>query len=64
MNEQNNQEANNQQPVIEDLTVNENQAGEVKGGPIFMKVEGIDGSVQQSHVQSQNNLKQLGLGAH
>ena len=32
MNKQDNQEPNNQQPVIEDLTVNEDQAEEVIGG--------------------------------
>jgi len=32
MNQQDKQELNNQQPVIEDLTVNEDQAEEVKGG--------------------------------
>jgi hypothetical protein len=32
MNQQNNPEPNNQQSVIEDLTVNEDRAEEVKGG--------------------------------
>jgi hypothetical protein len=64
MNEQNNQELNNKQPLIEDLTINEDQAAEVKGGPIYMRFDGIEGSVQQSQAQCQNNLKQLGLGAH
>ena len=36
MNKQDKQEPNNQQPVIEDLTVNEDQAAEVKGGPVFV----------------------------
>jgi hypothetical protein len=34
MNEQDNQERDNQQSMIEDLTVNEDAAAEVKGGPI------------------------------
>lgn len=37
MTEQNNQEQNNQQPLIEDLTVNEAEATEVKGGPIEIR---------------------------
>ena len=37
MNEQDNQEADNQQSLIEDLTVNEEQAAEVKAGTIVMK---------------------------
>ena len=31
--------------VIEDLTVNQDQEAEVKGGPIYMEYEGIRGSV-------------------
>jgi hypothetical protein len=38
-------EANNQQVTIEDLKVNQEQEAEVKGGPIFMEIEGIRGSV-------------------
>ena len=34
MKKQDKQEPNNQQSVIEDLTVNEDQAEEVKGGPV------------------------------
>jgi hypothetical protein len=34
MKKQDKQEINNSQPVIEDLTVNEGQATEVKGGPV------------------------------
>jgi hypothetical protein len=34
MSKQEKQEPNNQQSVIEDLTVNEDQAAEVKGGPV------------------------------
>ena len=34
MKKQDKQEKNNPQPVIEDLTVNEDQAAEVKGGPV------------------------------
>ena len=33
MNKKDKQEPNNPQSVIEDLTVNEDQAAEVKGGP-------------------------------
>jgi len=36
MNKQDRQEPNNQQPVIEDLTVNEGEAEEVKGGAANM----------------------------
>ena len=32
-------ELNNQQSVIEDLTVNEDQAAEVKGGPVDHTVQ-------------------------
>ena len=35
MNQQDNTEPNNQQPVIEDLAVNQDQAAEVKGGPTY-----------------------------
>jgi hypothetical protein len=38
-------EASNQQSLIDDLPVKEDQATEVKGGPIFMKYDGIDGDV-------------------
>ena len=34
MKKQENREANDQHSVIEDLTVNEDQAAEVKGGPV------------------------------
>lgn len=31
--------------VIEDLTVNQDQEAEVKGGPIYLKYDGIEGDV-------------------
>jgi hypothetical protein len=34
MNQQNNTQPNNQQPVIEDLTVNQARTEEVKGGTV------------------------------
>ncbi len=37
MKKQDKQEINDQQPVIEDLTVNEDQAAEVKGGPLQLQ---------------------------
>ena len=46
MSQQDKQEINNHEPLIEDLTVNQEQEEEVKGGAIvdyFLKVEGIDG---------------------
>lgn len=45
MNKQDNHEANNQQSIIEDLTVNQDQATAVKGGPIYIRVDGIAGDV-------------------
>lgn len=45
MNQQVEQEPNQEQSLLEDLTVNEAQAAEVKGGPIYMQYEGIKGSV-------------------
>ncbi len=39
MKKQDKQEINNPQPVIEDLTVNEEQAAEVKGGPVDHTIE-------------------------
>ena len=39
MKKQDKQEINNPQPVIEDLTVNEDQAAEVKGGPVDHTIE-------------------------
>ncbi len=40
-----NKQKDNQKIEIEDLTINEEQASAVKGGPIFMKYDGIDGDV-------------------
>ena len=37
MNKQDNLEISNQQILIEDLTVNQDQAAEVKGGPIEIR---------------------------
>jgi hypothetical protein len=45
MNQKDNCEANNTQILIEDLTINENETAEVKGGPIYMQIDGVDGSV-------------------
>jgi hypothetical protein len=45
MNQKDNCEANNTQILIEDLTINENQTVEVKGGPIYMRIDGVDGDV-------------------
>lgn len=42
MNKQDKQEPNNQQSVIEDLTVNQDQAEEVKGGYINPPSWGLD----------------------
>ena len=41
-------EMNNQQTVIEDLTVNQDQAAEVKGGAhvdYYLRLRGIDGDI-------------------
>jgi hypothetical protein len=46
MDHKDNQEINDQQPQIEDLTVNEDQATEVKGGAqvdYFLRLKGVDG---------------------
>jgi hypothetical protein len=46
MNKQDNREADNQQSPIEDLTVNEDKAEEVKAGrgvDYFLRLQGIDG---------------------
>ena len=43
---QDNQQTRNEQSPVEDLTINEVQAGEVKGGAqvdFFLKLRGIDG---------------------
>ncbi|MGE0126828.1 MAG: hypothetical protein AB7U82_01895 [Blastocatellales bacterium] len=52
---------NNQQNIIEDLDVNEIEAEEVKGGPIYMKIEGVDGDVTPAAVKPgydlQTNIK-------
>jgi hypothetical protein len=43
MNQQNNTQPNNQQLVIEDLTVNKDQTEEIKGGPTQTTVSwGLD----------------------
>ena len=52
MNKQDKQEPNNQQSLIEDLAVNEEQAVEVKGGPIYMKIDGVDGDVTATGASS------------
>ncbi len=45
---------NNQPPItIEDLSVTENNQEDIKGGPIFMEIEGIKGSVQPQHPMPQ-----------
>ena len=43
MKKQDKQEINNPEPVIEDLTVNEAHAAEVKGGPQCVTVTDVDG---------------------
>lgn len=46
MDQKDKQEPNNQQSLIEDLTVNEDQATEVKGGAqvdFFLHLQGVDG---------------------
>jgi hypothetical protein len=45
MNKQDNRETKTAQTLIEDLTVNKDVATDVKGGPIFMRIDGIDGDV-------------------
>ena len=50
MSTQDNQEPNSQQPQIEDLTVNEDEATEVKGGPIYLRLEGVTGDVTSNDV--------------
>ena len=45
MKPQDKHEANNQQAQIDDLPVAQDVAAEVKGGPIFMRYDGIDGDV-------------------
>lgn len=43
MNSKDNYETNEPSGIIEDLSVRDGE--EVKGGPIFMKYDGVDGSV-------------------
>ena len=46
MSQQEKQEINNHDPLIEDLTVNQEKEEEVKGGAIvdyYLKLDGIDG---------------------
>jgi hypothetical protein len=45
MNKQDNLKPENHESVIEDLTIEETQSTAVKGGPIYMHVEGISGDV-------------------
>lgn len=45
MSRQENQLKDTEQPLIEDLSVNQDQAAEVKGGPIYMNVHGVDGDL-------------------
>lgn len=39
MNKQDNQKSDNNQPQIEDLTLREDQAAELKGGPVDHTIE-------------------------
>ena len=48
MKPQNKHEANNQQAQIDDLPVAQDEAAEVKGGPIYMQIEGVKGDVTAS----------------
>jgi hypothetical protein len=41
-----NQENDQALITIEDLPVAENSQNDVKGGPVFMNIEGVNGSVQ------------------
>jgi hypothetical protein len=43
--EENKQQANQPSEAIEDLTVNEAEAEEVKGGPDYLKIDGVDGVI-------------------
>jgi hypothetical protein len=45
MNQQDNRETNNTQILTEDLTINETLSTKIKGGPIYMQVDGVDGDV-------------------
>lgn len=45
MKQQDNHEANPTRIQIEDLTIEEGQSTAVKGGPIYMNYDGIDGDV-------------------
>ena len=49
MKKQDKQEINNLQPLIEDLTVNEAEAAEVKGGPYYLKLESVTGDVTDKY---------------
>ena len=53
MNEQDSQDIDNQQSVIEDLTVNQDHATEVKGGPIFQTYRGIEGDITSHGYEKQ-----------
>lgn len=52
MNQQDNQELNKQESLTEDLIVNEAEAEEVKGGPIYMTIDGVDGDVTAERTTS------------
>lgn len=45
MKQQDKQALNSRESGIDDLPVNEDQAADVKGGPIYLKVDGVDGDV-------------------
>jgi hypothetical protein len=42
---ENQHHANEPSEAIEDLTVNEAEADDVKGGPNYLKIDGVDGVV-------------------
>jgi hypothetical protein len=55
MNEkENKQQPNKPSEAIEDLTVNEAEAEEVKGGPIYLQVDGVDGDVTDQRPKHYN----------
>ena len=53
----NQQEPNTQEVVVEDFTVSEPEAGEVKGGSIKYNFSGIEGAASAARADSGSDLQ-------
>ena len=57
-----NEQKDAKQSALEDLQTPEANAGEIKGGPVFMQVEGIPGDVTRSQDTKPGSREHILLG--